>query len=72
VNIKDFDPAIVRIHPMKEEDVGAIAVIDGVYFGSPGLEHYRDKFDSATKGAGINTSLVAEARTSMSQVDCKG
>ena len=30
VNKKDIDPAYVQIRPMKEEDVYAIAVIDGM------------------------------------------
>ena len=72
MNKKDIDPANVQIRPMKEEDVDAIAVIDSMYFGAPRPEYYREKLGSATKGAGINTSLVAEARTSISQVDCKG
>jgi hypothetical protein len=54
---------------MKEEDVDAIAVIDGMSFGAPRPEYYREKLGSAAKGAGINTSLVAEARTIISQVE---
>ena len=57
---------------IKEEDVDAIAVSYSMYFGSPRPEYYREQLGSATKGAGINTSLVAEARTTISQVDCKG
>ena len=69
---KDIDPAHVQIRPMKEEDVDAIAVIDSMYFGAPRPEFYPEKLGSATKGSGINTSLVAEALTSISQADCKG
>jgi hypothetical protein len=56
---------------MKEGDVDAIAVIDSRYFGAPRPEYYREKLGSATKGAGINTSLVAEARTTTWQAGCK-
>ena len=71
MNKKDIDPANVQIRPMKEEDVDAIAVIDSMYFGAPRPEYYREKLGSATKGAGINTSLVAEARTTILQAECK-
>jgi hypothetical protein len=57
---------------MKEEDVVAIAVVARVYFGAPRPEYYREKLGSATKGAGISTSLVAEARTTVLQAECKG
>jgi hypothetical protein len=43
LNKKDIDPANVQIRPMKEEDVDAIAVIDGMYFGAPRPEYYREK-----------------------------
>jgi hypothetical protein len=72
VNKTDIDPANVQIHPMKEEHAGAVAAIDSMCFGEPRSEYYREKLGWATKGAGINTSLVAEARTSISQADCKG
>ncbi len=55
----------------KEEDGDAIAISDSMYFGAPRPEYYREQLGSATKGAGINTSLVAEARTSILQVECK-
>jgi hypothetical protein len=72
LNKKDIDPANVRILPVKEEEVDAIPAIDGMSFGAPRPEYYLEMLDSAIKGAGINTSLVAEALTSISQVDCKG
>jgi len=71
VNKKDIDPANVQVRPM-EEDVDAIGVMDSMCFGAPRPEYCREKLGPANKGAGINSSLVAEARTSMSQVDCKG
>jgi hypothetical protein len=67
---KDTDPANVLIRPMKEEDVDAIAVIGSMSFGAPRPEYYREKLGLATKGTKMNTSLVSEARTSISQVDC--
>ena len=71
MNKKDIDPANVQIRPMKEEDGDGFAVIDSRYFGAPRPEYYRERLGSATKGAGINTSLVAEARTTILQADCK-
>jgi hypothetical protein len=71
-NKQDVDPGNVQNRPMKEENVDDFAVIDGMYFGAPRPEYHREKLDSATKGARINTFLVSETRTSMSQVDCKG
>jgi hypothetical protein len=71
VTKKDIDPANVQVRPMYEEDVDAIAVIDSMYCGAPRPEYYREKLGSATKGAGISTSLVAEARTSIAPVDYK-
>ncbi len=56
---------------MKEEDVDAIAVIHSIAFGAPRPEYYRERLGLATKGAGISTSLVAEARTSILQAECK-
>jgi hypothetical protein len=71
VNKKDIDSANVQIRLMKEEDVDATAVIDSMYFGAPRPEYYREKPGSAAKVAGINTSLVAEARTTILQAECK-
>jgi hypothetical protein len=67
VSKKEIDPANVQIRPMKEENVEAIEVIDSVYLGVPRPENYRKKLGAATKGAGINTSVVAEARTSIAR-----
>ena len=72
MNKKDIDPANVQIRHMEDEDGHAVAVIDSVYFGAPQPEYYRKKLGSATKGSGINTSLIAEARMSISQGACKG
>jgi hypothetical protein len=71
VNKKDIDPANVQIRSMKEEDVDAIAVIGSMHFGAPRPEYYREKLGSATRGAGISTSLVAEARTTILPAECK-
>jgi hypothetical protein len=71
VNKRNIDPANVQICPMKEEDVDAIAVIDSRAFGARRPEYYREKLGSATKGAGINTSLVAVAQTTILQAECK-
>lgn len=58
--MKKIDPEQVAIRPMKEEDVQAIVAIDAMYYGSERHEYYREKLAAATRGAGINTSLVAE------------
>ena len=71
MNKENIDPANVQICPMKEEDVDAIAVIDSRAFGAPRQEYYLEKLGSATNGAGINTSLVAVARTTILQAECK-
>jgi hypothetical protein len=62
---KDNDLANVQIPAMKEKDVDAIAVIDSFDFGAPRQTYYREKLGSATEGAGINTSLVPKARTTI-------
>jgi len=72
VNKKDVDAANLQIRPMKEQDVHTIAIIDSVYFGAPRPEYYGERLGSATNGPGINAFWVAEALTSISQVDCKG
>lgn len=59
---KEIDPASIRIRVMKEDDVDAITNIDAMYFGDPRHEYYREKLAAATKGAGINASLVAEVQ----------
>jgi L-amino acid N-acyltransferase YncA len=58
--IKGFDPEQVAIRVMNEGDLDAIVEIDGMYFGTPRPDYYKEKLAAATKGAGINTSLVAE------------
>ncbi len=71
MNKKDIDSANVQIRPLKEEGTNAVAVFGSMYFGTPGPEYYREKLGSAAKGAGINTSLVAEARTTILQAEGK-
>lgn len=60
MSIKEFDPAKVAIRVMNEGDLEAITAIDCMYFGSERPEYYKEKLDAATRGAGINASLVAE------------
>lgn len=60
MSIKEIDPGKIEIRVMKEEDLEEITNIDTMYFGTPRPEYYREKLNLATKGAGINTSLVAE------------
>ena len=50
----------VTIRPMTENDLDAIVAIDSMYFGVERTEYYKEKLMAATKGSGINTSLVAE------------
>ena len=57
---KEFDPAAVAIRVMNEGDLEAITAIDCMYFGVERVEYYKEKLGAATKGAGINSSLVAE------------
>ncbi len=57
---KEIHPASIRIRVMKEDDLDAITTIDSMYFGTPRPEYYKEKLAAATKGAGINASLVAE------------
>ncbi len=70
MNKKNIDPANVQIRPMKE-DFDAIAVNDSRAFGATRQKYYREKLGSATKAAGINTSLVAIARATVLQAECK-
>ena len=69
MNKRDVDPVNVQTSLIQEDTV---AVIDSVHFGASRPEHYWKKHGSATKGSGINTSLVAEVRATISQADCKG
>jgi hypothetical protein len=71
VNKKDIDPTNVQIQPIRDEGLDVTAVIDSMRFGVPRPEYYWEKLDSATRGAGIIISLVAEERKSISQFDCK-
>ncbi len=61
MSAKDFDPEQVTIRVMREGDLDAIVGIDGMYFGTPRPDYYKEKLAAATKGVGINVSLVAEA-----------
>ncbi len=67
-----IDPPHVPIRPMKEEDVDAVALIDSMYVGAHRAEYCSGKPGSGSERARINTSLVAEARASISQLRCKG
>lgn len=72
MNNKEIGPANFQVRPTEGEDLDAVGVIDSMYFGTPRSGHCGEKLGSAARGARINTSLVAEARTSISHVDCKG
>jgi len=61
MSIKEANRAQIEIRPMKEGDLEAITAIDMMYFGMSRPDYYREKLSAATRGAGINTSLVAEA-----------
>jgi predicted N-acetyltransferase YhbS len=58
--MKEIDPERVTIRVMKEDDLDSITAIDSMYFGISRSEYYKEKLAAATKGAGINSSLVAE------------
>jgi len=60
MSVKDFDATKVEIRVMNDADLDAITAIDAMYFGSERSEYYKDKLQAATRGGGINTSLVAE------------
>lgn len=60
MSFKDIDSSQIQIRPLREDDLEEITNIDTMYFGTPRPEYYREKLEAATKGAGINTSLVAE------------
>jgi N-acetylglutamate synthase-like GNAT family acetyltransferase len=60
MSMKEIEPGRIEIRIMNEGDLGAITVIDSMYFGGSRLEYYKEKLYAATKGAGINTSLVVE------------
>ena len=69
---KDIDSANVQGPSVNEEDVDAVAVIQGMFFGASGPKYYREKLGWTAEGAEIDTSLAAKERTSVSHVDCKG
>gem|GEM_PF-3260481 len=71
MNKKDTGLANVQSRLFKEEDGDAIAVSCSMHFGAPRPEYFWEQLASATKGAAINTSLVAEARTTTLQAECK-
>jgi predicted N-acetyltransferase YhbS len=60
MSVKDIESAQIEIRPIREEDLADITSIDNMYFWQARLEYYKEKLVAATKGAGINTSLVAE------------
>ncbi len=68
---KDIDPANLPIRPMKEDEVDAVGVAESRYFGVARPEYYWVKSGPATKGTGNSISLVAEARMSILQAECK-
>jgi len=57
---KKIEPESLVIRVMKEDDLDGIVAIDAMYYGRERPEYYKEKLAAATKGAGINTSLVAE------------
>jgi len=59
MSMKEIDPAKVVIRVMSEGDLEAITAIDAMYFGTERPEYYKEKLEAATKGGGINASLVA-------------
>ncbi len=61
MSTKKIDPESVAIRSITERDLEAIVAIDSMYFGAERPAYYKEKLIAATKGAGINTSLVAEA-----------
>ena len=71
MNKKNINPANIQIRRRKEKGVHAIEAIDSMDFGALQSEYYRRKLGSTVKGAGIATSLVAEARTTILQAECK-
>ena len=70
MNKKDIDPANFQMRPIRQQHVDA--GVDRMCVGAPQPEYCRETLGSASKGAGMNTSLVAEARTSILQAECKG
>lgn len=60
MSTKTINPEALQIRVMGEQDLDSIVAIDTMYFGRERPEYYREKLTSATKGAGINASLVAE------------
>lgn len=60
MSVREIEPEKIAIRVMREDDLDAITAIDSMYFGTLRPEYYKEKLVAATKGAGINTSLVAE------------
>jgi len=60
MSTKTIDPETLQIRVMGEQDLDSIVAIDAMYFGRERPGYYQEKLTSATKGAGINSSLVAE------------
>ncbi|MFH0821321.1 MAG: GNAT family N-acetyltransferase [Pseudomonadota bacterium] len=58
--MKKLDPESLKIRPMTEQDLDSIVAIDNMYFETDRPDYYREKLAAATRGAGINTSFVAE------------
>jgi predicted N-acetyltransferase YhbS len=58
--MKEIEPGGIDIRVMNVGDLEAMTAIDAMYFGVSRPEYYKEKLDTATRGAGINSSLVAE------------
>ena len=63
-----IDPTNVQGLPV-EEHVGIVAGNDRMIFKEPRPEYYCKRLCFAVKGAGNSTSLVAEARMNISQIE---
>ena len=70
MNGKCLDTVSVRVDPIKE-DTDAGPVVGSTYFGASRSKNCRGGLIQPPV-AWISTCLVVEARTSISQTDCKG
>lgn len=58
--MQDIEPNGIDIRVMNAGDFDAMTAIDAMYSGVSRPEYYKEKMDMATRGSGINSSLVAE------------
>lgn len=58
--MQDIEPNGIDIRVMNAGDFEAMTAIDAMYSGGSRPEYYKEKMDIATRGSGINSSLVAE------------